>query len=138
MIRSLRSFSFLSPPKAILVPGMYFFGFSRYSNCGRVSISSGMVELQGAYESGVVPGDSLLLVGIGVCVALNGTGLAAEETEQVWADLVALSVTEGVALGASGLEEVGTLLGITCRCCQRFVSCHPGSTCAAAMWKRLQ
>ena len=31
-MRSFRSFSFLRPPKAILVPGMYFLGFSRYSN----------------------------------------------------------------------------------------------------------
>ena len=32
VIRSFRSFSFFSPPKAIFVPGIYFFGFSRYSN----------------------------------------------------------------------------------------------------------
>jgi len=32
VIRSFRSFAFLRPPKAIFVPGMYFFGFSRYSN----------------------------------------------------------------------------------------------------------
>jgi len=31
-IRSFLSFSFFRPPKAILVPGMYFLGFSRYSN----------------------------------------------------------------------------------------------------------
>lgn len=29
VIRSFLSFSFLRPPKAILVPGMYFLGFSR-------------------------------------------------------------------------------------------------------------
>lgn len=34
MIRSFLSFSFFRPPKAILVPGMYFLGFSRYSNYG--------------------------------------------------------------------------------------------------------
>lgn len=33
VIRSFLSLPFFSPPKAILVPGMYFFGFSRYSNC---------------------------------------------------------------------------------------------------------
>jgi hypothetical protein len=33
VIRSFLSFSFFRPPKAILVPGMYFLGFSRYSNC---------------------------------------------------------------------------------------------------------
>jgi len=31
VIRSFLSFSFFNPPKAILVPGMYFLGFSRYS-----------------------------------------------------------------------------------------------------------
>merc|ERR1719434_594483 len=30
-IRSARSFSFLIPAKTILVPGMYFFGLTRYS-----------------------------------------------------------------------------------------------------------
>lgn len=29
VIRSLRSLAFFRPPKAILVPGMYFLGFSR-------------------------------------------------------------------------------------------------------------
>lgn len=33
VIRSLRSLPFLRPPKAILVPGMNFLGFSRYLNC---------------------------------------------------------------------------------------------------------
>ena len=32
VIKSLRSLAFLRPPKAIFVPGMYFLGFSRYSN----------------------------------------------------------------------------------------------------------
>ena len=95
------------------MPGMYFFGFSRYSNCELVSkwnfgIGSGVT-----YKSIVVPGDSLLLVGIGVGVTLNGTGLATEKTVQVWADLVSLTLLQGVALSASGLEEVGTLLDIT-------------------------
>lgn len=36
VIRSFLSFSFLRPPKAILVPGMYFLGFSRYSNYVRI------------------------------------------------------------------------------------------------------
>merc|ERR1719229_109693 len=31
-MRSARSFSFLMPAKTILVPGMYFFGFTKYSN----------------------------------------------------------------------------------------------------------
>lgn len=32
VIRSLRSLGFFNPPNAIFVPGMYFLGFSRYSN----------------------------------------------------------------------------------------------------------
>lgn len=35
VIRSFLSLAFLRPPKAIFVPGMYFLGFSRYSNCIR-------------------------------------------------------------------------------------------------------
>lgn len=38
VIKSLRSLAFLRPPKAIFVPGMYFLGFSRYSNCKIVRI----------------------------------------------------------------------------------------------------
>ena len=65
------------------------------------------------YQRVLVPRDALLLVGIGVGEALDLAGLAAEETVQRRADLVALAVLQGVALGAPGLEEVGTLLGIT-------------------------
>ena len=32
VIRSFLSLAFFRPPKAIFVPGMYFLGFSRYSN----------------------------------------------------------------------------------------------------------
>lgn len=39
--------------------------------------------------------------------------MTAEETVEVGADLVALTLTESVALSATGLEEVGTLLGVT-------------------------
>jgi hypothetical protein len=66
-------------------------------------------------EEGVVlPGDALLLVGVGVGVAVDGTGLAAEEAVQGRADLVAAVLLDGVALGATGLEEVGTLLSVSC------------------------
>ena len=37
VMRSLRSLGFLRPPNAILVPGMYFLGFSRYSNWARLA-----------------------------------------------------------------------------------------------------
>lgn len=64
-------------------------------------------------EGLLVPLDALLLVGVGVSVAINGTGLAAEETVESGADLVAAVLFDGVALGATRLEEVGTLLEIT-------------------------
>lgn len=63
-------------------------------------------------ESVVVPLNALLLVGIGVGVALDGTSLAAPEAVQGRADLVAAVLLNGVALSTSGLEEVGTLLDI--------------------------
>lgn len=63
----------------------------------------------------LVPRDALLLVGICVGVALDGTSLAAEETVQVRADLVAFRLDDSVALSASRLEEVGTLLRVTCK-----------------------
>jgi len=66
------------------------------------------------YQSLLVPGDALLLVGVGVGVAVDGAGLAAEKAVQRRADLVAAVLLDGVALGAARLEEVGTLLGVTC------------------------
>lgn len=65
-------------------------------------------------EGLVVPGDALLLVGVGVGVAVDGASLAAEEAVEGRADLVAAVLLDGVALGATRLEEVGTLLEITC------------------------
>ena len=38
VMRSFLSLAFLIPAKAIFVPGMYFFGFSRYSNFAPVSV----------------------------------------------------------------------------------------------------
>lgn len=64
-------------------------------------------------ESVLVPVDTLLLVGVGVGEALNLARLAAEDTVELRADLVALAGPQGVALCATGLEEVGTLLGVT-------------------------
>lgn len=63
-------------------------------------------------EGLVVPGDALLLVGIGVGVTLDGTSLAAPETVQSRADLVAAAGLDGVALRAARLEKVGTLLSV--------------------------
>lgn len=43
----------------------------------------------------------------------NLSGVAAEEAVKLRANLVALASLEGMALSAAGLEEVGTLLGVT-------------------------
>lgn len=67
------------------------------------------------YKSVLVPLDALLLVGIGVGVAVDGTGLAAEESVERGADLVTAAGLEGVALSATGLEETSALLSVTCR-----------------------
>jgi hypothetical protein len=64
-------------------------------------------------EGLLVPLNALLLVGVGVGVAGDGASVAAEKAVERGADLVALALTKGVALGATGLEEVGTLLGVT-------------------------
>jgi hypothetical protein len=64
-------------------------------------------------KSVVVPGDALLLVGVGVGVALDGAGLAAEEAVERGADLVTAASLDGVALRAARLEKVGTLLSVT-------------------------
>lgn len=65
------------------------------------------------HQSVLVPGDTLLLVGVCVGVALDGASLAAEEAVESGADLVAAAGLKGVALSAPCLEEVGTLLGVT-------------------------
>jgi hypothetical protein len=80
---------------------------------GAGDVLLGVLEVR---EQGVVvPLDALLLVGVGVRVALDGARLAAEETVQGRADLVAAAGLDGVALGATGLEEVGTLLSVSCK-----------------------
>lgn len=119
-IKSFLSLSFFNPPKAILVPGIYFFGFSRYSNCFMSDVALYIQQCfwwrcGATYKCVLIPGDSLLLVGIGVWVALNGTSLTSEKTVEVRTDLVSLTLTESVALSTSGLEEVGTLLCVSCR-----------------------
>jgi hypothetical protein len=76
-----------------------------------LQVEKGVVR---AYQSVLAPGNGLLLVGIGVLEAGDGTSLAAEQTVKVGTDLVAFTLLEGVALSASGLEEVGTLLGVAC------------------------
>ena len=65
------------------------------------------------YQSIVIPGNSLCLVGIGVGEAIYGSSLSSKETVQVGANLVCLALTKSVALCASSLEEVGTLLCVS-------------------------
>jgi hypothetical protein len=64
-------------------------------------------ELLGVLEvleqSVLVPGHLSLLVGVGVGIAINRTGLAAEEAVELRADLVGTIGLDGVALLAAGL-----------------------------------
>jgi hypothetical protein len=60
----------------------------------------------------VVPCDTLLLVRVRVGETLDLAGLAAEETVQVGADLVALTFLQGVALCASCLLDVRDSSGV--------------------------
>ena len=82
------------------------------SHLGARDVLLGVLEV--LEERVLVPGDALLLVGIGVRVAIDLTGLAAEEAVEHGTDLVALTLLQGVALRAARLEEVGTLLSIAC------------------------
>jgi hypothetical protein len=115
VMRSFRSLSFFNPPKAIFVPGMNFFGFSRYSNCSlpvRYFCYS-FYRIVSGYQTTLVPLDALRLVGISVCEALDLSSVTSEKAEEVGADLVSLTLTESVALCATGLEKVGTLLCVS-------------------------
>ena len=62
-----------------------------------------MCSVKEAYQSVLIPGDALLLVGIGVGEALDLTGLTAKEPVKVGSDLVGTACLEGVALSATGL-----------------------------------
>lgn len=56
------------------------------------------------------PNDSTLLVGRRIRVAFGLSALATEESVQVGTLLVGASLLDGVALGALGLEDLGSLL----------------------------
>lgn len=86
---------------------MNFLGFSRYLNCSENRISTllrSSTQNCGSYQSVLLPGDTGTLVGVGVGVALDLTGLTAEQTVQLGADLVGTVGLDGVALSAAGLE----------------------------------
>ena len=115
VIRSFLSFAFFRPPKAIFVPGMYFLGFSRYSNCLLLSaLRQFLFCVLSTYQSVLVPLDALLLVRVGVREALDLASVAAEEAVEVGSDLVALALLQVMALRASCLEKVCALLLVTC------------------------
>ena len=78
-------------------------GEGQYHKHNSVAICLGSVV---SYKSVLVPLDTLLLVGVGVCVAIDSTGVAAEKTVKVGADLVALTLLQVVALCAAGLIYV--------------------------------
>jgi hypothetical protein len=61
--------------------------------------------LSDSYQSVLVPGDTSLLVGVGVGVAVGLTGLTAEEAAQVGADLVGTTSLDSVALSAASLKD---------------------------------
>lgn len=69
----------------------------------------------GTYQSVLLPLNTLLLVGIGVRVALDGASVTTEQAVQSRANLVTATGLDSVALSAPGLEEVGTLLRVTWR-----------------------
>jgi hypothetical protein len=65
------------------------------------------------YESVFVPLNTGLLVGVGVGVTLGRTGLTAEKTVEVGADLVGTASLDGVALSATGLEMRSVLFSVS-------------------------
>ena len=80
---------------------------------GARNVLLGVLEV---LEKGVLlPLNTLVLVGVGVRETGDLARLAAEETVELRANLVALAGLQGVALCAAGLEEVGALLHVTWR-----------------------
>ena len=61
----------------------------------------------------VVPDDARLLVGLGVDVAGDGARLATKEAVERGAGLGTTLLLNNVALQAAGLEELGSVLGVT-------------------------
>ena len=59
------------------------------------------------------PDDTGVLVGVGVGVAFDGTGLAVDDTPEVGADTVGTTLGGSVALTSAGLEELFSLLDVT-------------------------
>ena len=75
-----------------------------------VSAWTGARGVDDAYQRALVPGDTGLLVGVGVGVALGLASLTAEETVQVGADLVGATSLDGVALSTASLDDISRVL----------------------------
>lgn len=69
----------------------------------RIHLGKKKLVVEDAYQSVLVPGNTGLLVGVGVGVSLGLTGLTAKETVQVGANLVGTASLDSVALSATGL-----------------------------------
>jgi hypothetical protein len=74
---------------------------------------SGIEKFQ-KYQGVIAPLNTLRLVGIRVGETLDLTSVTPEQPVQIGTDLVSLALAQGVALCAAGLEEVGTLLCVSC------------------------
>ena len=62
-----------------------------------------------SYKSILVPLNTLLLVGVGVCETVDGTSLATEKAVKVGANLVGLALLQVMALCATSLDHVRRL-----------------------------
>lgn len=120
-MRSPRSCGFFKPANTIFVPGMYFFGFSRYSK--RVSLFQVIpVEtyeyLVSQYSIIIITlllriviinsSFTLSLVGICVGIACSLTSFPANQTIQIWANFVFATGLNSVALSAPLNEDLKT------------------------------
>lgn len=139
-MRSLRSFSFLRPAKAILVPGMYWglkMSIIGLRMRGRATYLLGVLEI--LKQCLLVPCDTLVNIGSGVLVAFDLTSFTTEDPKmpmsdhppsymgvelfspvQVGSNLVGLARADSMALCATRLEKGGTLASVTCTQSQRL------------------
>jgi hypothetical protein len=74
-----------------------------------------LLGVQEVLEEGLLaPGNTLVLVGLGVRETGSLTRLTAKDTVQVRTDLVGTTSFGGVALGTTSLEELSSGGGVSC------------------------